>query len=616
MKTKMKLIFLTLIFCTVGLEGYSQNLPTQKNYHILRNQYGEQYESKVVKERWDADSEGRKHGRYLRYDTKGTVLESGHFSHGKKHGIWKIFTNGSEVSEEGSYVNGEKEGQWKFGSGKYYQHFKNGKLHGDYFSYLEKGRFVEGKKEGFWEEEIDRFAKEREKGNYVDGKRQGQWEKVHLGNVLYKDASGNGNLNGEKVTVLFHEDVPVAFLDPRTQKLCIILEYEDSKNYHLTTDVNPGLLGLALNGPQVGSFQGKVEQLERDAEEASFIKAVNGSIQAKEAFLNIYPNSQEVNKIATLLDEQKKKEAFEGALKGRVSLKEAFIHQYPNTPESVRLAELIPAQRIQEEKDNKEKFEKEALIALRVATNDLLRSDLFNPDSYLVKDEEIKKLNILAERLEKYGSYVKTVSIASHSKKGKASNVRDEMMYILSLNRAFVIKKYIQEKISHKHIIFNFYGCADKISPSEGDIVLTGRVNENRVEIIVNSDLPKSKSKSQELSSKFKIKQNDGIVPNEVLKENILNTIMDYYNNDRICSIMRSMSNSSMKEMEGNPEYYKKIPTEFWLPTVYSEKFGESNEKFKKEVMKLIERKNKQYDADVIVDLFFHNELKRRIYSL
>jgi antitoxin component YwqK of YwqJK toxin-antitoxin module len=214
------------IYCSLQLLGQSTLPPVQSTWHD-RDSYGRVYDTKIVKERYNTNENGQKHGLYIKYKTDGkTIDEKGKYISGKKHGSW------IEGVENGEYVNGQRDGKWVrqlssctelyFSNGnltkqigyfnsectivRLVEQFVNGKHHGNYVRYAEdgtiisQGMYIGGLKEGEWLEYGNDLISRKmvlAAGKYVNDQRNGEWN--NLG-VFYKDLTeADGKWEATKV---------------------------------------------------------------------------------------------------------------------------------------------------------------------------------------------------------------------------------------------------------------------------------------------------------------------------------------------------------------------------------------------------------------------------------
>lgn len=241
--------------------------------------------------------------------------------------------------------------------------------------------------------------------------------------------------------------------------------------------------------------------------------------------------------------------------------------------------------------------------------------NMFHLDSYLLTTKGEEALNKFSTTLKQSGNTVNSISISAHAVRGKQSKVRDEMMFILTMNRAYVVKSFLKERLDQS-VEFRIYGCGDRLHPNESEVKSTFSMKENRVEINVNKEMPLAKATQTVLTRETGVYPKDAIIPNEVMKKNILTLIDSYYHNEMTRDIIKNISMSQAKTTN-TPEYLKKIPAEFWVSTEYSVSHGEDDpNSFKEKVEKLFGKLNKRFKIEVPVDVFFHDNLKEALYSL
>jgi hypothetical protein len=151
----MNRIILSLTLFFFWIQVFGQTPPARTWYY---NDYGVKTE---VKERWDEDADGFKHGKYISYSSYfgGTtfyVEEVGNFNHGKMEGIWKNFYPNGSIYSIGSYKNNGKVGYWK-------------EVFDSEEKVFQEGTYVNGKRNGIWINTDDKETKKGYKATYKNG---------------------------------------------------------------------------------------------------------------------------------------------------------------------------------------------------------------------------------------------------------------------------------------------------------------------------------------------------------------------------------------------------------------------------------------------------------------
>ncbi|ABG60206.1 hypothetical protein [Cytophaga hutchinsonii] len=144
----MKKIYLSFLLFHYCVLLFAQTPPAQTWY---QNSDGI---NTSVKERWNEDENGFKHGKYIRYDIASNqikdvyfVKEVGNYSHGKKQGEWIGYTccnyreESSIISYQGNFLNDKKTGIWK-------EFIQQDFLHGT--NIYQEGTYVNNVREGEW----------------------------------------------------------------------------------------------------------------------------------------------------------------------------------------------------------------------------------------------------------------------------------------------------------------------------------------------------------------------------------------------------------------------------------------------------------------------------------
>ena len=156
-----KLLILTLFTLFTFIDSFCQTPPD-------RTWYRDDYNRKLnVKEKWQENNSGLKHGIYIKYFSNAEREILGYYTNGEKSGEW-VITN--------IYITGIKS--------KIVCHFKNDKLNGSWIEtswdgkeVIEKGEYENGLKVGEWLEFPTGLFDQsgHVKGSYVNGKREGWW---------------------------------------------------------------------------------------------------------------------------------------------------------------------------------------------------------------------------------------------------------------------------------------------------------------------------------------------------------------------------------------------------------------------------------------------------------
>lgn len=200
----------------------------------------------------------------------------------------------------------------------------------------------------------------------------------------------------------------------------------------------------------------------------------------------------------------------------------------------------------------------------------------------------------------------KAYIVLEFTEKGKGDDEREHMMFLLSLNRSFVVRDYLQSRVP-TDIKFVRYGCGSQVSLQQSD--LPGFEDEKRVEIKFDSDMPAAKAAYDKLKTQFNVEAKSGIVENDVMKETISQAISLYFGD----SSVRSTITTALADEQPLPEYCEKIPREFWLTTDYVSKGEEDPASFKNSIEELVAKLNKKYGVNVPVNAFFHRDLKKNL---
>lgn len=291
---------------------------------------------------------------------------------------------------------------------------------------------------------------------------------------------------------------------------------------------------------------------------------------------------------ATMLD------ALSKSVEERQKINRRVIVTLPNYKEPVPIIKVAPVVKSQDER-----FDKIDVTGVE-----------FMDDSYVLTEKATAVLDNIAAQIDKRSvstQKIQVVYLSAHTDKArKQSDTNEKMMYILSLNRGLIVEKYLIKKMKSK-VKFVRYACAGIIGVTDGDI--NGFDNEKRVQIAFDEDLPKAKKGYTQLLDKYKISVGGQIIPNETMKESILQDISAYFEDE---IVRQEMVNAAVKKDE-EKEYFKKIPREFWLPVPEFQALGEEKpDEFVSKVISLFRKMNNKYDTDIPPTVLFHDDLKNQ----
>lgn len=148
------------VFITVLLSLFLfNNLQAQS----LKYSYYDPFTGNKVKEKFNVNSKGQKHGEYIKYDDRGLKAVEIHFKNGRPHGVAKEYAlplvgypGDERVKKVANYVNGNQHGKTS-----YYVYIKDG-----------KENIKEGKKVLQREEYYENGEKVREIAYFIDGSKE------------------------------------------------------------------------------------------------------------------------------------------------------------------------------------------------------------------------------------------------------------------------------------------------------------------------------------------------------------------------------------------------------------------------------------------------------------
>ncbi|WP_139921423.1 hypothetical protein [Hymenobacter sp. DG01] len=247
-----------------------------------------------------------------------------------------------------------------------------------------------------------------------------------------------------------------------------------------------------------------------------------------------------------------------------------------------------------------------------------VKSIRFTPDSYMLTPEGNAAIASIAKQINERASSaqkVSTVYISSHAD-GYSYTTTDttkKMMYILTLNRSLAVKLALQEQLEDKSTSFVLYGCAGSLPTQNGD--LSGFDDDVRVQMGFDEELPNAERVYSELKEKFGLGSGNVIVPNTIMRRSILKLVPSYFENEQLRQLMVDCAQGKVSK----EECFYKIPQELWVPTVYTEKYGEAaTEDFRKEVETMFYKLSKKYSLlslnqgkGLLPSVLFHKELEQ-----
>ena len=249
----------------------------------------------------------------------------------------------------------------------------------------------------------------------------------------------------------------------------------------------------------------------------------------------------------------------------------------------------------------------------------------FNKDSYVITEDGIRTLEIIVRDVKKKSASkykINSITLSTHSANNPQRDStleaeRQKMMFILTVNRAYNIQAYLSKAL--EGIQVTSYACGSNLSVLYSDKIKRQDVyytDEKRVQMTFDEDLPRARQVFQSMQTKYGFGSVNSIVPNEPMKNNILNIIESYYEDAIVRSEMVFAQNRFIegKRETTRAEYLKIIPTELWLSTMtvgvpagYAEQGKQ--EEFKKFVIMLFKKLNAKYQTSLGPNVLFTDEL-------
>jgi antitoxin component YwqK of YwqJK toxin-antitoxin module len=181
MKIKHSLLLLIISTLILTTDLLAQSPPPARTWYY---NYGNKTS---VKERWNEDAQGLKHGTYIKYFEDGEREILANYVHGKKNGQEILTTYSTLMFQQVKAIT--------------YANFQNDILNGSYKVLLNdeliltSGNYSNQVKVGYWKDDYSLEEKIYSEGNYIDGKRDGEWKNT-LERKKSKDEMGFGILLG------------------------------------------------------------------------------------------------------------------------------------------------------------------------------------------------------------------------------------------------------------------------------------------------------------------------------------------------------------------------------------------------------------------------------------
>lgn len=104
------IVFLGLML--VSLMGVGQTTTADSLYNPKEFKKVIYYQDSTIREVYNVDMQGRRHGKFYSFYSDGTLWGYGEFKHGKKHGEWVHYRVSGDKIGRHLYHKGERVGKW------------------------------------------------------------------------------------------------------------------------------------------------------------------------------------------------------------------------------------------------------------------------------------------------------------------------------------------------------------------------------------------------------------------------------------------------------------------------------------------------------------------------
>lgn len=241
----------------------------------------------------------------------------------------------------------------------------------------------------------------------------------------------------------------------------------------------------------------------------------------------------------------------------------------------------------------------------------------FNPDSYFLTERGKSILDKVVEHVvsRAAGAYrVKDIYVSAHTEIMSGGDKRESMMYILSLNRAYSVKFYLEKKLKEKNnkepLNYIMYGCGSKLPLNKGDV--SGFDDEKRVQLTFDTDLPNAKEVYNQMQEKFNLKAQNSIIANKKMEETIIEDVNVYFADD---SLRQDMITKA-KRGEGE-SYLNKIPRELWISATDNPYTATANTEddptridgFVGQIKAIFKKMKDRHNVSITPSVLFHKDL-------
>ncbi|TGE06098.1 toxin-antitoxin system YwqK family antitoxin [Hymenobacter fodinae] len=266
----------------------------------------------------------------------------------------------------------------------------------------------------------------------------------------------------------------------------------------------------------------------------------------------------------------------------------------------------------QREKDNAER--------IRYATRDIDTGGIgFYQDSYILNRAGREMLDTIVYYVnarKQVNKPVKYIDVGVLTRKASKEMESRRAMYVLSSNRGVVIRAYLRQKLDDKALEINVYPLGGEFNRDYN------HVDDHQEAVLLKMDgnvgsscacLLREDDKTTLAQYNMPAPTNR-ILPNEDLKQEMLNSIRSAFNNAQKRYDMDNVS-TGRSTSENGMVYI--IPTEFWLPNItgimpITLTTSEEPATFRSQVNALVDELNKTYRVNIKPEVFFTQDLKRR----
>jgi len=311
MLVRKKILFTVITSLHFVCSLMAQTTPPERTWY-----YNDNGIKTTVKERWDEDTQGLKHGTYIKYFSNGEREILGYYTHNKKSGQWEItstyevFLSTFKYIEYINYLNDEANGLYKK------INVSSGTI------IVIQGNYTNGLETGYWKEGYDNTNQIYSEGNYVNGKREGEWKNTNAKPMEFlsgiKWGVGDGFVSGTETKKgyrsIFKNGEAIAVYDDKGIELIAKAKVdaknaEDEKIHSLQIEQMKSDFNTAM-----GKYQQKIDYVDTSSNvyAYNYCRYYYGDITYLDTFLKKYPNANQeyINEAKIAIEAKPENDAF------------------------------------------------------------------------------------------------------------------------------------------------------------------------------------------------------------------------------------------------------------------------------------------------------------------